>query len=116
MKSIHQSIQGTELFEREKIGQILLRLAPPVMFSQLIQALYNMVDSYFVGRLSADGLTALSAIFPAQLCITAIAVGTGTGVGARMAQQLATDGKKAANLFLYSAACIADLHCAGAQL
>ena len=55
MKSIHQSIQGTELFEREKIGQILLRLAPPVMFSQLIQALYNMVDSYFVGRLSADG-------------------------------------------------------------
>ena len=45
MKSIHQSIQGTELFEREKIGQILLRLAPPVMFSQLIQALYNMVDS-----------------------------------------------------------------------
>ena len=60
--------------------------------------------------------TALSAIFPAQLCITAIEVGTGTGVGARMAQQLANDGKKAANLFLYSAACIADLHCAGAQL
>ncbi len=97
MKAMHQSIQGPELFEREKIGRILLRLAPPVMFSQLIQALYNMVDSYFVGRLSADGLTALSAIFPAQLCITAIAVGTGTGVGARMAQQLATDGRKAAN-------------------
>ncbi len=67
------------------------------MIAQLIQALYNMVDSYFVGRLSADGLTALSAIYPAQLCITAIAVGTGTGVGARMAQQLATQGKDAAN-------------------
>ena len=97
MQSKSQRIQGPELFGQEKIGRTLLRLAPPVMFSQLIQALYNMVDSYFVGRLSADGLTALSAIFPAQLCITAIAVGTGTGVGARMAQQLATDGKKASS-------------------
>ena len=92
-----RNLQGPELFGQERIGRILLQLAPPVMISQLIQALYNMVDSYFVGRLSADGLTALSAIFPAQLCITAIAVGTGTGVGARMAQQLATQGKDAAN-------------------
>ena len=92
-----RNLQGPELFGQERIGRILLQLAPPVMISQLIQALYNMVDSYFVGRLSADGLTALSAIFPAQLCITAIAVGTGIGVGARMAQQLATEGKAASN-------------------
>lgn len=109
MNAIHQSLQGPELFEREKIGRILLSLAPPVMFSQLIQALYNMVDSYFVGRLSADGLTALSAIYPAQLCITAIAVGTGTGVGARMAQQLATEGKDASNRTAGSGMCLAAI-------
>ena len=55
--------------------QILLRIAPPVMLAQLIQALYNIVDSYFVGQYSNSGLTALSVIFPVQLIITAIAVG-----------------------------------------
>ncbi len=61
----------------EKIWKILLKLAPPVMFAQLIQALYNIVDSYFVGKYSPDGFTALSVIFPIQLIITALAVGTG---------------------------------------
>lgn len=54
----------TNLFGTEKIWEILLRLTPPVMFAQLIQALYNIVDSYFVGKYSPDGLTALSVIFP----------------------------------------------------
>ena len=46
-----------------KIGKLLLQLAPPVMLAQLIQALYNIVDSLFVGRYSASGLTALSIIY-----------------------------------------------------
>jgi len=59
-------------------------MAPPVTLAQLIQALYNIVDSYFVGRYSEDGLTALSIVFPIQLVITAIAVGTGDGVNTKM--------------------------------
>lgn len=47
------------------------------MLAQLIQALYNIVDSFFIGKFSDDGLTALSVIYPVQLLITAIAVGTG---------------------------------------
>ena len=39
-----------QLFGQEKIPRILLRIAPPVMLAQLIQALYNIVDSLFVGR------------------------------------------------------------------
>lgn len=70
----------TRLFETRNIWTILLKIAPPVMLAQLIQALYNIVDSYFVGSYSADGLTALSVIFPVQLIITAIAVGTGAGI------------------------------------
>ncbi|MBQ8357699.1 MAG: MATE family efflux transporter [Clostridia bacterium] len=64
----------------------MLKLAPPVMLAQLIYALYNIVDSFFVGRYSGDGLTALSVIFPIQLIITALAVGTGVGVNTYMAR------------------------------
>lgn len=78
-----------ELFGTEKIGKILFKIAPPVMLAQLILALYNVVDSYFVGHYSDDGLTALSVIYPIQLCITAHAVGTGVGVNTFMARRYA---------------------------
>ena len=56
------------------------------MLAQLIQALYNVVDSAFVGQYSGDGLTALSVIFPIQLVLIAMAVGTGIGVNTYMAR------------------------------
>ena len=70
----------SSFFGTEKITRILLRLAPPVMLAQLIQALYNIVDSFFVGKYSAEGLTALSIIYPIQLLMIALAVGTGVGL------------------------------------
>ncbi|MFR6277181.1 MAG: MATE family efflux transporter [Blautia sp.] len=68
-----------ELYKKEKISRILLKLAPPVMLAQLIQALYNIIDSLFIGRFSDDGLTALSIVYPLQLLMIALAVGTGVG-------------------------------------
>ena len=62
-----------EFFGQEKTGRILLKLAPPVMLAQLIQALYNIVDSLFIGRYSDTGLTALSIIYPIQLLMIALA-------------------------------------------
>lgn len=73
-------IEKTHPFESEKISRLMVRLAPPVMLAQLIQALYNIVDSYFIGRYSDEALTALSLIYPLQLLITALGVGTGVGV------------------------------------
>lgn len=52
----------SQFFGQEKILKILLKIAPPVMLAQLIQALYNIVDSLFVGRYSDSGLTALSIV------------------------------------------------------
>ncbi len=72
-------------FGTDHVFRILLRLAPPVMIAQLIQALYNIVDSYFVGRYSDTGLTALSIIYPLQLLMIALAVGTGVGINTLMA-------------------------------
>lgn len=68
--------------------KILLKLAPPVMLAQLIQALYNIVDSFFIGRYSEAGLTALSIIYPIQLLMIAFGVGTGVGINTLMAHYM----------------------------
>lgn len=87
----------TDFFGREKISKVLLKLAPPVMFAQLIQALYNIVDSLFVGRYSDAGLTALSIIYPLQLLMIALAVGTGVGINTVMASKLGMGKQKEAD-------------------
>lgn len=87
-------MDATQFFGSEKISKILLKLAPPVMLAQLIQALYNIVDSLFVGRYSETGLTALSIIYPIQLLMIALAVGTGVGINTVMAAKLGL-GKRA---------------------
>ncbi len=89
-------MENTDLFATEKISKILLRLAPPVMLAQLIQALYNIVDSLFVGRYSDSGLTALSIIYPIQLLMIALAVGTGVGINTVMAAKFGEGNCKSA--------------------
>lgn len=84
----HQTA-GHSFLGSEAIGRILWKLAPPVMLAQLIQALYNIVDSFFVGKYSTHALTALSVIFPIQVIIIALAVGTGVGVNTYMARMYA---------------------------
>lgn len=73
-------MEDNDFYGREKIAKILFKIAPPVMLAQLIQALYNIVDSLFVGRYSESGLTALSIIYPIQLLMIALGVGTGVGM------------------------------------
>ena len=64
------------------IGRLLISMSIPMMISFFIQALYNMVDSMFVARISENALTAVSIAFPLQQIITAIGVGTGVAVNA----------------------------------
>ena len=90
-------MEQTDLFGTEKISRILFRLAPPVMLAQLIQALYNIVDSFFVGKYSDSGLTALSIIYPMQLLMIAFAVGTGVGINTVMAAKLGTGNRREAD-------------------
>lgn len=90
-------MDASQLYGTEKISKILFKLAPPVMLAQLIQALYNIVDSLFVGNYSDSGLTALSIIYPIQLLMIAVAVGTGVGVNTVMASKLGIGQKKEAD-------------------
>ena len=55
------------------IGRLLVTMSVPMMISMFIQALYNVVDSMFVARLSEDALTAVSMAFPIQNVMIALA-------------------------------------------
>ncbi len=90
-------MEASQMFGTEKIWKILLKLAPPVMLAQLIQALYNIVDSLFVGHYSGSGLTALSIVYPIQLLMIALAVGTGVGINTQMAASLGSGNAKEAD-------------------
>ncbi|MBR0086289.1 MAG: MATE family efflux transporter [Lachnospiraceae bacterium] len=64
------------------VHQVLIKMSLPMMISFFIQAMYNIVDSMFVARISENALTAVSLAFPMQQIVTAIGVGTSTGVSA----------------------------------
>ncbi len=86
---MEKELDSDSYFGSAKISKILRDIAPPVMLGLLIQALYNIVDSFFVGQYSVAGLTALSVIFPVQFVAIALAVGTGVGVNTYMARKYA---------------------------
>lgn len=68
------------------VPTLMLRMAPPVMISLLVQSIYNVVDSYFVTQYSSAALTALAIIYPVQLLMMAIATGTGVGINILLAR------------------------------
>ena len=70
------------------INKLLISVALPMMLSMLTQALYNIVDSIFVSRLTEDALTAVSLAFPVQNLMIAIASGTGVGINALLSRSL----------------------------
>ena len=70
------------------VHRVLLKMSLPMMISFFIQAMYNIVDSMFVARISENALTAVSLAFPMQQIVTAIAVGTATGVSAVWARHM----------------------------
>lgn len=70
------------------IPPLLAGMAVPIMISMLVQALYNVVDSIFVARLSQDALNAVSLAFPLQNLMIAVGGGTGVGMNALLSRSL----------------------------
>ena len=70
------------------VNQLLISMSLPMMISMLVQALYNIVDSIFVSRISEDALTAVSLAFPLQTLMIAFGTGTGVGVNALLSKSL----------------------------
>ncbi|MDE7001045.1 MAG: MATE family efflux transporter [Lachnospiraceae bacterium] len=70
------------------VNKLLLNMSLPMMVSMLVQALYNIVDSIFVAKLSENALTAVSLAFPIQTLLIALGTGTGVGVNSLLSKQL----------------------------
>lgn len=84
--------------KERKIIPLVLSMSLPMVLSMLVNSLYNIVDSYFVAKVSEDAMTALSLVYPVQIVVTAISVGFGVGINAMIAYFLgAGDGKSANN-------------------
>ena len=79
------------------VGRLLMSMSLPIMISMLIQALYNIVDSMFVARISEDALTAVSLAFPIQNLMIAVATGTGVGMNALLSKALGAKDFERAN-------------------
>ncbi len=88
-----KEIKGIELQKENKMGtmpmtRLILTMSLPAIFSMTIQAMYNIVDSIFIGQYDLDGLTALSFVFPLQMLLVAVAVGTSVGVNSLVSRKL----------------------------
>ena len=70
------------------ISKLIWNMSLPIIASMLVQALYNIVDSVFVSRVSEQALTAVSLAFPAQNLMIGLATGTAVGVNALMGRAL----------------------------
>lgn len=69
-------------------NKLLLNMAVPMILSMLVQALYNVVDSIFVSKLSQDALNAVSLAFPVQNLMIAVGAGTAVGINALLSRSL----------------------------
>ena len=79
------------------IGKLVFNMSLPMMVSMMVQALYNIVDSIFVAKLSENALTAVSLAFPLQTLLIAVATGTGVGMNALLSKSLGEKDFKKAN-------------------
>lgn len=77
--------------------RLILSMSLPTMFSMIIQAMYNIVDSVFVSSLGQDALTALSLAYPLQLMTISVAVGTGVGINSFISRRLGEKNQELAN-------------------
>ena len=88
------------------IGKLVFNMSLPMMVSMMVQALYNIVDSIFVAKLSENALTAVSLAFPLQTLLIAVGTGTGVGMNALLSKSLGEKDFKKANKTATNAAFI----------
>lgn len=84
-------MQKENKLETYPMLNLILTISGPLMVSMLVQSLYNIVDGMFVSNITESALTATSLVYPIQLLMLAVAIGTGVGVNSLLSRML---GKK----------------------
>ena len=77
--------------ETKPVGKLMLTIGTPIVFSMMLQAVYNIVDSAYLSNMKEAGeeaLTALGLAFPIQLLMIAMAIGTGVGANALISKSM----------------------------
>lgn len=96
--------------KEKPIFPLLLSMSLPMVISMAVNSLYNIVDSYFVAKISEDAMTALSLVFPIQNFINAVAIGFGVGINAMIAQYLGAGRRDKADEVLTQGMVLAVIH------
>ena len=100
-----------ETFMKEKpVFPLIMSMALPMVISMLVNSLYNIVDSYFVAKISEDAMTALSLVYPVQNFINAVAIGFGIGINALIAFYLGAGNNKAADAAATRGTILTSIH------
>lgn len=79
------------------IPKLLFQVSFPIVISMFIQSMYNLVDSYYIGKINEEAFTAISIAFPIQNIMIGIGVGTGVGMSSLISRYLGEKNFKAAN-------------------
>ena len=94
--------------KEQPVLKLIVSMALPMVISMMVNSLYNIVDSFFIARISEDAMTALSLVYPVQNLVNAVMIGFGIGINAvisfylgaqdkEMADRAATQGDAARN-------------------
>lgn len=80
--------------KEKKIVPLVISMSLPMVISMAVNSLYNIIDSYFVAKVSENAMTALALVYPMQNLVNAIAIGFGIGINAVISYYLGAEDKK----------------------
>lgn len=89
---------------------LVLSMSLPMVLSMMVTSLYNIIDSFFVAKISEDAITALSLIFPVQNFINAVTIGFSIGINAVISYNLGAGDLKKANIAATQGLFLNSLH------
>lgn len=81
----------------QPVLKLILSMALPMVISMMVNSLYNIVDSFFIAKISEKAMTALSLVFPVQNLINAVMIGFGIGINAVISFYMGAQDQKSAN-------------------
>ena len=83
--------------KKQPVLKLILSMALPMVISMMVSSLYNIVDSFFIAKISEDAMTALSLVYPVQNLINAVMIGFGIGINAVISFYLGAQSGDAGN-------------------
>ncbi|MEG0961754.1 MAG: MATE family efflux transporter [Lachnospiraceae bacterium] len=100
-----------DFLKTKPIPSLLISMSLPMIFSMLIQSLYNIIDSIYVSHLGTQALTAVSLAFPLQNIVVSVAVGFGVGISSVLSISLGEENQKKANEAATIGMVLSVVHC-----